>query len=190
MSTIGNSTLEKIIAGCVKGDRESQRRLYELYYSKMMGVCVRYASNREEAKDLLHDGFLKIFDHIKKFNHTGSFEGWVRRIMINTTIDHFRKNKHVFLKDTNEFQNIENEEPDLDILSQLRTEDILKAVQKLSPAYRAVFNLYVIEGYTHKEVAEELGISIGTSKSNLAKAKNNLKKIVPLEMNVETNNKF
>ena len=110
--------------------------------------------------------------------------------MINTTIDHFRKNKHIFSKDTKEFQNIENEEPDLDILSQLRTEDILKAVRKLSPAYRAVFNLYVIEEFTHKEVAKELGISIGTSKSNLAKAKNNLRKIVPLEMNVETNNKF
>ena len=186
----GNSTIEKLIAGCAKGDRESQRRIYELYYSKMMGVCVRYSGNREEAKDLLHDGFLKVFEHINKFSNIGSFEGWMRRIMINTVIDSYRKNKNIFSTDANEFENIKNEEPDLDILRQLNTEDVLKAVQRLSPGYRAVFNLYVIEGFSHKEVAKELGISIGTSKSNLAKAKSNLKKIVPAKvgMDVEMNN--
>lgn len=187
MSTTGNSTLEKLIAGCAKGDRECQRKLYELFYSKMMGVCIRYASNHEDAKDLLHDGFLKVFSHIKKFSHAGSFEGWVRRIMINTVIDNFRKNRNIFLKDANDLQNLQNEEPDLDVLGQLSTEDVLKAVQQLSPAYRAVFNLYVIEGFSHKEIAKELSISIGTSKSNLMKARNNLKKIVPQVTNIETN---
>jgi RNA polymerase sigma-70 factor (ECF subfamily) len=97
--------------------------------------------------------------------------------MVNTTIDHFRKNKNIFVKDIDDFSNIATEEPDIDVLSQLRTEDIMKTVQTLSPAYRMVFSLYVIEGYSHKEVAEELGISVGTSKSNLAKAKHNLKRL-------------
>jgi len=138
---------------------------------------MRYTANSDEAKDLLHDGFLKVFENIKNFNYSGSFEGWVRRIMINTTIDHYRKNKNIFTRDAEEFKNLQNEEPDYDVLSKLRVEEILKAVQSLSPAYKAVFNLYVIEGYSHKDIAEELGITVGTSKSNLAKAKNNLKKM-------------
>ena len=174
---LGSTTIDTLIAGCAKGDRKCQRTVYEMFYGKMMGVCLRYANNKEEAQDLLHDGFIKVFENIKKFNYSGSFEGWIRRIMVNTTIDHYRKNKNVFVKDVEDFNNIEAEEPDVDILSQLRTEDIMKAVQTLSPAYRTVFGLYVIEGYSHKEVAKELGISVGTSKSNLAKAKNNLKKL-------------
>ncbi|MBL4755081.1 MAG: sigma-70 family RNA polymerase sigma factor [Flavobacteriales bacterium] len=174
---LGSTTIDKLIAGCTKGDRKCQRTVYEMFYGKMMGVCLRYTNNKEEAQDLLHDGFIKVFENIHKFNYSGSFEGWIRRIMVNTTIDHFRKNKNVFVKDIDDFNNLATEEPDVDILSQLRTEDIMKAVQTLSPAYRAVFGLYVIEGYSHKEVAEELGISVGTSKSNLAKAKNNLKKL-------------
>jgi len=174
---LGSTTIDKLIAGCAKGDRKCQRMVYEMFYGKMMGVCLRYSHNKEEAQDLVHDGFIKVFDNISKFNYSGSFEGWIRRIMVNTTIDHFRKNKNVFVKDIEDFSNIAAEEPDVDVLSQLRTEDIMKAVKTLSPAYRTVFGLYVIEGYSHKEVAEELGISVGTSKSNLAKAKNNLKKL-------------
>ena len=173
----GSTAIDKLIAGCAKGERNCQQAVYEMFYRKMLGVCMRYSSNREVAQDLVHDGFLKIFENIDKFNFSGSFEGWVRRIMVNTTIDHYRKNKNIFIKEEEDFKNIECEEPEIDVLSKLRTEDIMKAVQTLSPAYRTVFNLYVIEGYTHKEVAEELGINIGTSKSNLAKAKNNLKKM-------------
>jgi len=172
-----STTIDKIIAGCAKQDRKCQKMVYEMFYGKMMGVCLRYTNNKEEARDLLHDGFIKVFENINKFNYSGSFEGWIRRIMVNTTIDHFRKNKNIFVKDVEDFNNVATEEPDIDVLSQLRTEDIMKAVQTLSPAYRMVFSLYVIEGYSHKEVAEELGISVGTSKSNLAKAKNNLKKL-------------
>jgi RNA polymerase sigma-70 factor (ECF subfamily) len=173
----GSTTIDKVIAGCAKGDRQCQRTVYEMFYGKMMGVCLRYTNNKEEARDLLHDGFIKVFENINKFNYSGSFEGWIRRIMVNTTIDHFRKNKNIFVKDIDDFSNIATEEPDIDVLSQLRTEDIMKTVQTLSPAYRMVFSLYVIEGYSHKEVAEELGISVGTSKSNLAKAKHNLKRL-------------
>ena len=173
----GSTAIDKLIDGCVRRERNCQQAVYEMFYRKMLGVCMRYSSNREVAQDLVHDGFLKIFENIDKFNFSGSFEGWVRRIMVNTTIDHYRKNKNIFIKEEEDFKNIECEEPEIDVLSKLRTEDIMKAVQTLSPAYRTVFNLYVIEGYTHKEVAEELGINIGTSKSNLAKAKNNLKKM-------------
>ncbi|HIA36263.1 MAG TPA: sigma-70 family RNA polymerase sigma factor [Flavobacteriales bacterium] len=174
---MSSTTIDKLVAGCAKGDRKCQQIIYEKFYSKMMGVCLRYASNKQEAQDLVHDGFIKVFEKIYKYNYSGSFEGWVRRIMINTSIDHYRKNKNIFIKENQDFANIEGEEPDQDILSQLRTEDIMKAVQSLSPGYRAVFNLYVVEGYSHKEVSDELGISVGTSKSNLAKAKKNLRQL-------------
>ena len=178
---MGSTTIDKLIAGCAKGDRRSQQVIYEKFYTKMMGVCLRYASNKQEAQDLVHDGFLKVFEKISKYNYSGSFEGWIRRIMINTSIDYYRKNKNVFTKDNQDFANIEGEEPEQDVLSQLRTEDIMKAVQSLSPGYRAVFNLYVVEGYSHKEVSDELGISVGTSKSNLAKAKKNLRRLFTKE---------
>jgi len=174
---MGSTTIDKLIAGCSKGDRKCQQIIYEKFYMKMMGVCLRYASNKQEAQDLVHDGFIKVFENIKKYNYSGSFEGWTRRIMVNTAIDYYRKNKNIFTKESQDFANLESEEPDQDVLSQLRTEDIMKAVQSLSPGYRAVFNLYVVEGYSHKEVSKELGISIGTSKSNLAKAKKNLRKL-------------
>jgi len=178
---MSSTTIDKLIAGCAKGDRKSQQVIYEKFYTKMMGVCLRYASNKQEAQDLVHDGFLKVFEKISKYNYSGSFEGWIRRIMINTSIDYYRKNKNIFIKDNQDFANIEGEEPEQDVLSQLRTEDIMKAVQSLSPGYRAVFNLYVVEGYSHKEVSDELGISVGTSKSNLAKAKKNLRRLFTKE---------
>lgn len=171
----------EIIKGCLKNDRASQKALYEMFYSKMLGVCSRYAKDREEAKDILHDGFMKVYNNLKKFNGNGSFEGWVRRIMVNTAIDQIRKNKQDYLIVStvyaNEKANVPVEEINEDeLLHNIKEEDIMKAVQELSPAYRTVFNLYVIEEYTHKEIAELLDISEGTSKSNLSKAKFNLKK--------------
>jgi RNA polymerase sigma-70 factor (ECF subfamily) len=170
-----------IIKGCLKNDRACQKLLYENFYGKMLGVCLRYSKNRDDAKDTLHEGFIKVFGSLKNFNHKGSFEGWVRRIMVNTAIDHLRKNKHDYLivstvyaneKAANSAEEINDEE----ILLHVDKEEILKAVQELTPAYRTVFNLYVIEEYTHKEIADLLDISEGTSKSNLSKAKFNLRK--------------
>lgn len=174
-------TENDIISGCTKGDRASQKALYERFYGKMMGVCLRYAKNRDEAKDILQEGFLKVFNSIKSFNRTGSFEGWMRRIMVNTAIDHLRKNKHEYLIVNTVYANeagsaSEEEISDDDLVTQINEEDIIRAVQSLSPAYRTVFNLFVIEGLSHKEIAEKLDISEGTSKSNLSKAKFNLKK--------------
>jgi RNA polymerase sigma factor (sigma-70 family) len=170
----------EIIKGCIKQDRACQKALYEMLYGKMMAVCLRYAKSRDEAKDMLQDGFMKVFNNIKTFSNNGSFEGWVRRIMVNTAIDHLRRNKHEYLivstvRASEVAERVENEN-DEDLLSNINREDILKAVQQLTPAYRSVFNLYVIEGLSHKQIAEMLEISEGTSKSNLAKARFNLRK--------------
>jgi len=170
-----------IIKGCIKQDRASQKTLYEMFYGKMMGACMRYAKNRDEAKDILHEGFMKVFNNIKAFNNTGSFEGWVRRIIVNNAIDHLRKNKHEYLivntVHANTLADTVAEPPDEeDLMKNISEENIMAAVQMLSPAYRTVFNLYVIEDMSHKEIADRLDISEGTSKSNLAKAKFNLRK--------------
>lgn len=170
---------EEIILGCKKGDRLCQQKLYEFFYRKMMGVSLRYTHNSDEAKDLLHDSFIKIFQNIQKFDNKGSLEGWVRRTLVNTIIDHFRKNRNVFISSDEMLDSLEypdEESPDEALISQFNREDILKMVQSLSPGYRTVFNLYVFEEYTHNEIADKLGISVGASKSNLAKARLNLKK--------------
>lgn len=180
MDPIDQHILDGIVKKCVKGDRKAQQELYKIFYSKMMGVCYRYTNNAEDAKDILQDGFVKVYSNLKKYNFEGSLEGWIRRIMVNTAIDHFRKHKNVFLVSDDEGYILENsnvESPD-SIYSQFGENVIMDAIQSLSPAYKTVFNLNVIEGYQHKEIAEKLNISEGTSKSNLAKAKQNLRKIL------------
>lgn len=179
-----------IIDGCIAGERRSQQRVYELFYGKMMAVCLRYTKNHDQAKDILQDGFIKVFRSMEKFNREGSFEGWIRRIMVNTAIDYFRRAKNAYLLlgeersiedfgDQDEEDTIEDEAAE-EVLD-LKPADVINAMQKLTPAYRTVFNLYVFEEMTHKEIAEMLGINIGTSKSNLAKAKHNLKKLLKKE---------
>lgn len=143
----------------------------------MLAVCLRYIQDKDSAQEVLQEGFIKVFENIKGYDNKGSFEGWVRRIMANCSIDAIRKvRKDTHLSDNiNDFRFIpeDEDEEDWDITS-LKAEVAMEAIQQLSPAYRAVFNLYVLEEYTHKEIAEKLGISEGTSKSNLAKAKMNL----------------
>lgn len=175
-------TESEIIKGCINQDRNCQKALYEKFYGKMKGVCLRYAKDSDQAQDILQDAFIKVFDKIKKFEGSGSFEGWIRRIMVNTAIDYLRKNKQEYLiVSTVHAHKVEEPEEtvtDDDILNYVTKEDVINAVHKLSPAYRAVFNLYVVEEYSHKEIAEMLGISEGTSKSNFAKAKYNLRKLL------------
>ncbi len=154
-----------------------------------MAVCRRYTNNDDEAKDMLQDGFIKLFKNIERFNFQGSFEGWVRRIVVNTAIDHIRKSKHEFLL-MNENQSIEdfgdnlNEEEDVDESEEINLDvgDVKVAMDKLSTAYKTVFNLYVFENYSHQQIADSLGINIGTSKSNLAKARANLRKILMTDL--------
>lgn len=183
--------LRHIISGCVKNDRRSQEELFKLYYGKMLSVCMRYATDRDSAEEVLQEGFIKIFDKLEAFNYEGSFEGWMRRIMSNTAIDSIRKSKkNPILTDNDEDFKLGSEDP-MVILEEVETiglkaEIAMEAINELSPAYKAVFNLYVIEEYTHKEIAEILGISEGTSKSNLSKAKVNLQKILKEKfMNIE-----
>lgn len=182
MNLLDKEDLSEVIRGCAKGDRKCQQQVYKMFYGKMMGVCLRYTKDTDEAKDVLQDGFIKVFKSIEKYNGEGSFEGWVRRIIVNTAIDFFRRNKNTgnvmgseYVDDMEDTLQSE-EDDDGGIFSEIKTSDIVAEIQKLSPAYQAVFNMYVVEGYSHKEIADELGISIGTSKSNLAKAKMNLKK--------------
>lgn len=166
----------EIIQGCMKGERKFQQMLYNSLSTKMFSVCLRYASEYNTAQDLLQEGFVKVFRNIEKFRGEGSFEGWVRRIFVNTAIEHYRKQVNMYaLHDsgTNAYQDYNH-----NALETLKYEDILKMIQRLSDGYRTVFNLYVIEGYSHKEIGELLGISEGTSKSQLARARYLLQKMI------------
>lgn len=146
-----------------------QRELYQRFAPKMYGVCLRYAGNAEEAEDILQEGFIKVFNKIGSFRSEGSFEGWIRRIFVNTAIEHFRKK--IYLQPITDYEEDTVEGKYLTILDSLAEKDIIQLVQQLSPGYRTVFNMYVVEGYTHKQIAEALGISEGTSKSQLSRAK-------------------
>jgi RNA polymerase sigma factor (sigma-70 family) len=185
---------EALVDGCMSGDRRAQQRVYELFYGKMMAVCMRYTKNTDQAKDILQDGFIKVFRSMESFNRAGSFEGWIRRIIVNTAIDHFRRSKHSYLllgeeRSIEDFADSDAEDTLADDVTEdlpdLKPADVINAMQKLTPAYRTVFNLYVFEEMTHKEIAESLGINVGTSKSNLAKAKMNLKKLLRKENKIQ-----
>lgn len=173
--------LKELISGCIKNNRRSQEELFKLFYGKMLGVCMRYSRDRDTAEEMLQESFIKIFDKLEAFDYKGSFEGWMRRIVSNTAIDNIRKaKKNPLLTDNDEDFKLGGSDPmveneELQFVG-LKAEIALEAIQNLSPAYRAVFNLYVMEEYTHKEIAEILGISEGTSKSNLSKAKMNLQR--------------
>ena len=178
MNTESNLSVSEadLINGCLNKDRKMQELLYQRYSSKMYAVCLRYCKDAEDAQDLLQDGFVKIFKNLDRFRGEGSFEGWIRRIFVNTSIEHFRKSlKNFSVSDT---QEITIEDPSWNALDNLAEKDIITMIQGLSPGYRQVFNMYVIEGYSHRDIGEILGISEGTSKSQLARAKGILKKMV------------
>lgn len=175
--------LDLWIRGCKGNDKQCQRKIYEALFSPMLGVCMRYAQDRQEATDILQDGFIKVFDKIGLYDDNGSFEGWVRRIIVNTAIDAIRKRKNEILTDdTGIYQSSDgdynNDEDDNTAYKGLGVNDVVEAMQELSPMYRAVFNLYVMDGLTHQEIADELEISVGTSKSNLSKARARIKAIL------------
>lgn len=179
----GNPTLEHIIQGCTNANRDSQKQLYKLYYSFSMGICMRYSSNYTEAEEIINDSFLKIFKMIADFepsyqNIEASFVGWIKKIIIHTAIDQYRKNKRSYtmsLSDDSNFEIIESSASPIDNMSY---KEIIGLVQKLSPTYRTVFNLFVLDGHKHEEISKQLNISVGTSKSNLAKARMNIQKML------------
>lgn len=177
-----NDKLKELIRRCVEQDRSAQEELFKLFYGKMMGVCLRYTKDQDQAQEVVQEGFIKIFEKLGEFDFVGSFEGWVRRIMVNASIDAIRKRKRQpFSTDEDYMFNSKHttQEHNFDKdLTKIKGEYALEAIQELSPAYQTVFNLYVIENYSHKEIAQILSISVGTSKSNLAKAKQNLRSIL------------
>ncbi len=167
-----------LLAGCARGDLRCQKLLYKQYYGLAMHLCLRYAATREEAAELLNDGFMKVFTHLHQRTGGGSFEGWLRRIMVNTAIDHFRRSQQQ--KPTVELLYAENRADSVtaDAISQLSAAEIMQLVQHLTPACRVVFNLYVVEGYSHIEIGQMLGISEGASKSNLHKARLKMQRLI------------
>ncbi|MGC6433976.1 MAG: RNA polymerase sigma factor [Crocinitomicaceae bacterium] len=173
--------LNYIIDGCIRNKRKHQEKLFKLYYGKMMGVALRYTKDNDTAQEIVQNSFIKIYDKLNTFEKEGSFFNWITRIVINTSIDAIRKSKKEPFKFGDEYifveESSEDRDEELDV-SNYNSNVILEAIQELSPAYQTVFNLYVVEDYKHKEISEILGISEGTSKSNLSKAKNNLQKIL------------
>jgi len=167
---------KNLIEACVRKERWAQKQLYQDNYGLLMGVCLRYSNNREDALDILHEGYIKIFRHIHKYQIGTSLTAWMRRIMVNTAIDFYRKAVRRRTEDLDQVYDKGTDEPDA--VSKCTEKEILEAVQTLSPAYRAVFNLYVIEGFSHREIGEQLNITESTSRSNLVKARSKLKALL------------
>lgn len=170
------------IAACIANEEWALKTIYKEYYPVMLPVCLRYANNQDDALDILHEGFIKVFRHIAKYKPGTSLGSWIRRIMINTSIDYYRKVSRRRTENIDTAYSLSSN--DVGAVDDLSHEEILKALQNLTPAYRSVFNLYVIEGYSHKEVGKKLGITESTSRSNLVKARNKLKEIL-LAINFE-----
>ncbi|HLF62504.1 MAG TPA: sigma-70 family RNA polymerase sigma factor [Saprospiraceae bacterium] len=170
------------IQACIARERWAQRKLYEDYYGSLMGLCLRYADNQDDALDILHDGYIKIFRHIARYQPGTSLIAWMRRIMVNTAIDYYRKKTRRRTEDLDAAQGVQS--MNASVVSNMTTEEILQCIQELSPAYRSVFNLYVIEGYSHKEIADILNITESTSRSNLVKARIKLREMLAVLNNV------
>jgi RNA polymerase sigma factor (sigma-70 family) len=183
MDLISAEELNLHIRGCTLNNRESQKKIYNSFYSYGMAICDRYTKRKEDSIEIFNDSFLKIFKEIHRYkpsyaDEVNSFKGWLRKIMIYTAIDHCRKyNKHYFTAelDTSLTYFPIEEENALDMISY---DEIIRAIRELSPAYRTVLNLFIIDGFSHEEIANQLGISVGTSKSNLSKARQQLQKIL------------
>jgi RNA polymerase sigma factor (sigma-70 family) len=173
----------QLVEGCKRESRIAQKELFSKLYGRLLSICMRYSDDRDEAEDILQNGFIKVFKSIDNYKGDGSFEGWVKRIIVNTAIDNYRRKKiRPVVTDTELTDRmgdqLEDELEDESVYEKIPISAVMEAVQKLSPAYKTVFNLYVLEGYNHNEISETLGISVGTSKSNLSKARFNLKKIL------------
>lgn len=165
---------KELIKGCIRENREAQQLLFQKYAGKMLLVCMRYARHHAEAEDILQDGFIKVFDNISRFRMEGSFEGWIRRIMVNTALKNYRKSS--FKKEQIGIATYQEDSSEPEIYSQLSEEELLKIINELPDGYRIVFNLYVIEGYSHREIGELLNIQESTSRSQLVKARKLLQK--------------
>lgn len=161
--------LNELVRMCKKGKRDAQQRLYKQLSPVLFGVCLRYAKDRTEAEDILQDGFVKIFTKLDTFKFDGSFEGWARRVVVNSALERYRKMNLMYT--VSEIRDYDTQFSASDVLSEMSYNELLDMIQELTPQYRTVFNLYAIEGYSHQEIAKMLDISEGTSKSNLSRAR-------------------
>jgi len=169
-------TDEEIVNGCSAEKKQFQEILYYKFNKKMFSVCLRYAKDRDQALDMLQEGFIKVFNHIKNFTFKGSLEGWIRRIMINTAINILRKEKFtIHIDDVNYHPSFEEKNT---VIDQLSAAEIHKLIQKLPTGYRTVFNMFAVEGYSHKEIAQALEIQESTSRTQFLKAKNSLRILI------------
>jgi len=164
------------IQEAIRGKRQAQEALYAHFSAQMFGICLRYASDYHSAEDILQEGFVKVFKNLDRFRGDGSFEGWMKRIFINTSIEFYRKS--VNRRKTVEIDSVYDQGFDSRAIERLAAKDLVKIIQQLPTGYRTVFNLYGIEGYTHKEIGKMLGISEGTSKSQLARARESIQKLI------------
>jgi RNA polymerase sigma factor (sigma-70 family) len=182
---MGEEEIHQLITGCAKQDRKCQKMLYKAFYGFAMGICLRYANDRDEAADVMNQGFFKVFTHIGKYDPARPFKAWLGKIMMNTSIDYYRANlKMAYAEDLDKAENLSDGElPD----RKLNYDDLLSLIQQLPNAYRTVFNLFAVDGYSHEEISVMLNINIGTSKSNLHKARQKLKQML-LDIDAKTNN--
>ena len=164
------------IASCVRKERWAQQRLYEEHYGALMSVCLRYAKDRDEAMDILHEGYIKIFKNIAKYQPGTSLYSWMKRIVVNTAIDYYRKMVRRRTENIDEAYGLSS--GDADAISALSAMEIMDSIQRLTPSYRLVFNMYIIEGYSHRDISQKLGITESTSRSNLVKARAKLREMI------------
>lgn len=177
--------IKNIIKGCLAGNRRDQELLYRRHSSRLYAVCLQYSGNDEEANDILQEGFIKIFENLHNYKFEGSFEGWMRRIIVNTSLERFRNRHNLYRVDNIETISEPEAEPDNEDYAGLEAFDLLYIIRELPPKYRMVFNLYAIEGYSHKEIGEMLNITEGTSKSNLSRARSILQRRVGSYMGIK-----
>lgn len=179
-------TEEELIDGCRKQNSKAQKALYEKYSGKMLGVVCRYINDRNEAEEIMLGGIMKVLDKIGQFKDEGSFEGWIRRIMVNEALGYLRKNKYMYAEV--DIEKIDREPDYAQLDTQLEAEDLMNLINDMPVGYRTVFNLYAIEGYSHAEIGDQLGINVNTSKSQLSRARQMLQKKLA-EIEDESNNK-
>lgn len=162
---------QEIISGCLAQDKKAQRMLYKKYASSMFGICLRYCKKRTEAEDVLQEAFVKIFSYIKSYRSDGSFEGWLKRIVVNTALNYYKSNLKRCFDESIDDMNDSNMPTTQGYDSDLSAEELMKMINSLADGYRVVFNMFAIEGYSHKEISELLGISENTSKSQLSRSR-------------------
>lgn len=176
-NNLPNESPEELLQKSVRGDRKSQEKLYRQFYGFAMGVCVRYTQSRDEALEIVNDSFLKVFTKGDQYDSKYPFKAWFRRIIVNTALDFYRsQQKHYFHENIEEAYEVSSN--DSSPLSQLNHEEIINLIQRLPSGYKMVFNLFVIDGFSHEEISNQLGISVGTSKSNLSRAREALRKMI------------